>query len=152
MLQDLLTVKRRREDDAIAAVREATRTLERRRAERQAKEQELLEYNVWQETEKVRLYEQVHGKAVSRSKLEDYRERIGLLRQRQLQLEEEIAAAEREVTVAEGDLQQARQRRVDAHREVVKFEEYQAVLDEEQRLAAERKEEAETEDIVASRH
>ena len=151
MLEDLLTIKRRREDDAAAVVGEARRTVDRQRAACKAGQTALDEYNVWQEAEKVRLYEEVYRKSVTRAKLEGYRERIGLLRQRQLRLEEELDKAERDLQAAEAELQEARRKRLDAHRQVVKFEEYQAVLEAEQKREAERKEEAEAEDIAPLR-
>ena len=151
MLEDLLTIKRRREDDAAAVVGEAQRTVDQRRAACKAGRATLDEYNVWQEAEKLRLYEEVYRKSVTRAKLEGYRERTGLLRQRQLQLEEELDKAERDLQVAEAELQEARRKRLDAHRQVVKFEEYQAVLEAERKREAERKEEAEAEDIVPLR-
>lgn len=151
MLEDLLTIKRRREDDAAAVVGEAQRTVDRQRAACKTRQTELDEYNVWQDAEKARLYEEVHRKSVTRAKLEGYRERIGLLRQRQLGLEEELEKAERDLQAAEAELQEARRKRLEAHRQVVKFEEYQAVLEAEQKREAERKEEAEAEDIVPLR-
>lgn len=151
MLEDLLTIKRRREDDAAAAVGEAQRTVDRRRAACRAGRSALDEYNAWQEAEKVRLYEEVYRKGVTRAKLEGYRERIGLLRQRQLQLEEELDKAERDLQTAEAELREARHRRLDAHRKVVKLEEYQAALEAEQKREAERREEVEAEDVVPFR-
>ena len=96
-------------------------------------------------------YEEVHRKRVTRAKLEGYREQIGLLRQRQLELEEELEKAGRELATAEAELEEARRKRLDAHRQVAKFEEYQAVLEAEREREAERKEEAEAEDIAALR-
>ena len=151
MLDDLLTIKRRREDDAAAVVGDAQRTVERQRVACRATRTALDEYNVWQGAEKVRLYEEVYRKCITRAMLEAYRERIGLLRQRQLRLEEELETAERDLQVAEAELQVARQKRLDAHRQVVKFEEYQAVLAAEQKREAERKEEAEADDVAPLR-
>ena len=152
MLDEILTIKRRREDDATTAVGEAKRTLERRQAACRAKSTELQEYNVWQEAERVRLFEDLENKGVTRIELESYRERIGLLRQRQLQLEEELAEAEQQAAAAQDDLEKARDVRLAAHREVLKFEEYQDVLEQDRLREAEHREETETEDIVTSRH
>ena len=151
MLEDLLTIKRRREDDAAALVGEAQRTVDRRRAACEARRTALDEYNVWQEAERLRLYEEVYRKSVTRAQLEGYRERIGLLTQRRLGMEEELEKAERDLQVAETELQEARRKRLDAHRQVVKFEEYQAELEAEQEREAERKEETEAEDIASLR-
>lgn len=151
MLGDILAIKRRREEQAIAAMGEARRALERLEAARRSMHTELVDYNAWQETEKLRLYEKVHNKDLTRTELERYREQVAVLRRRQLQLEEDLAAATRKAEAAADDLQQARRRRADAHREVVKFEEYQRTVDAEQAQAAERREEADTEDIVSGR-
>ena len=151
MLEELLTIKRRREDDAAALVGEAQRTVDQRRAACRAKRTALDEHDVWQEAEKSRLYEEVHRKSVTRAKLEGYRERIGLLRQRQLELEEALEKAGRELATAEAELEETRRKRLDAHRQVVKFEEYQALLEAEHEREAERKEEAEAEDIAPLR-
>ena len=151
MLEDLLTIKRRREDDASTAVGEAQRTLTARQADRETSQAALDEHNVWQESEKSRLFEEVHRKSVTRAKLEGYREQIGLIRQRQLELEEELEKAGRELATAEAELEEARRKRLDAHRQVAKFEEYQAVLEAEHEREAQHKEEAEAEDIAALR-
>ena len=121
MLEDLLTIKRRREDDAAAVVGEARRAVERQREACKTRRTALDEYNVWQEAEKLRLYEEVYRKSVTRAKLEGYRERTGLLRQRQLRLEEELDKAERDLQAAEAELQEAKRkapRRPQAGREV----------------------------------
>ncbi|MDE0365554.1 MAG: YscO family type III secretion system apparatus protein [Gammaproteobacteria bacterium] len=152
MLDEILTIKRRREDDAAAAVGEAQRTLERREAERQDKSRELREYDAWQAAERVRLFEDVRNRGVARADLERYRERVGLLRQRLLHLEEELAAAQEEAAAAESGLQKAREARLAAHREVLKYEEYQGILERERVREAERREEAETEDVITGRH
>lgn len=151
MLEELLTIKRRREDDAATAVGEARRIVAARQAAREAGLAALDEYSVWQEKEKTRLFEEVHRKSVTRAKLEGYREQIGLIRQRQLELEEELEKAGRELATAEAELEEARRKRLDAHRQVVMFEEYQAVLEAEREREAERKEEGEAEDIAALR-
>ena len=151
MLGDLLRIKRRREDDATAAVAEARVTLERRREACRAKERELAEYRTWQVAEKERLYAKVHHRNVTKDVLEKYREQLGMLRQRELQIEEERTQVEREAAEAEGALEQAQQRRIEAHREVVKFEEYQQTLEAERARDAQRKEDEETEDVVSGR-
>ena len=151
MLDDLLRIKRRREDDAVAAVGEARAAFERRREACRAKERELEEYRTWQVAEKERLYAKLHHRNVTKDTLEKYREQLGIIRQRELQIEEERTQAEREAADAEGALEQAQQKRIEAHREVVKFEEYQQTLEAERLRDAQRKEDQETEDVVSGR-
>lgn len=148
MLDDLLTVKRRREDRAMAAVAEAKRSLERQQQLLETKSRELADYQAWRKEEAERLFEAVRHQQVARNRLERYRQDVALLQQRELQLQKELAAQERTVEAAEADLSRARAQRQEAHKEVVKFEEYQKQTSEEQALEAVRKEEAELEDIL----
>ncbi len=151
MLEELLTVKRRREDDAIAALAQARQALERQQSLMEAKRRELEEYKVWRQQEAERLFEAVRKQEVSRAKLERYRQEVALLQQREVQLGEELIAAEREVDAAKSNVATAERQRMDAHRDVVKFEEYQKQLLEEEAAEASRREEAELEDVTAVR-
>lgn len=151
MLDDLLRIKRRREDDATVAVAQARAALERRREACRDKERELEDYRAWQVAEKERLYAKVHHRNVTKDILEKYREQLGVLRQRELQIEEERTQAEHEAVDAQGALEQAQQARIEAHREVVKFEEYQQTLEAERLRDAQRKEDEETEDVMSGR-
>lgn len=151
MLDDLLRIKRRREDDAVVAVAQARAALERRREACREKQRELEEYRAWQVAEKERLYAKVHHRNVTKDILEKYREQLGMIRQRELQIEEERTQAERKAADAQGTLERAQQRRIEAHREVVKFEEYQQTLEAERLRDAQRKEDEETEDVVSGR-
>lgn len=151
MLGELLTVKRRREDDAVAAVAEARRALGRERDACQARERELGEFETWQAAERERLDAALFHKHVTRDRLDEHRERIAALRQRHLELEEQLERARKAAADAEEALEQARRKRLDAHREVVKFEEYERRLEEERRRATERREEEEAEDVLSGR-
>ena len=151
MLDDLLMVKRRREDDAVAAVGEAKRALEHQQSLHDAKRCELQDFKAWRKEEAERLFDKVKRQPVSRATLERYRQDAALLQQRQLQLQEELSAAEREVKAAEANLDRAKERRALAHKEVVKFEEYQQLQLEEEAVESARREESELEDVVASR-
>ena len=149
MLDELLSIRRRREDDALARVGEAQRELDNQQTAYQAKQRELNDYEVRRQDEMVRLYQTVHQQNVNRIKLESYRQQIGLLRSRKLQLEDELARANQSVGAAHESLAQARRKRNDMHRAVVKFETYQSHLAEMEERGAERREESETEDVVA---
>ena len=151
MLDDLLAVKRRREDDAIAALTQARQALEQQQSRLDAKRRELEDYKVWRREEAERLFEVVRKQQVSRAKLERYRQDVALLQQRELQLQEELAAAERETKAAEAQVEQAERQRAQAHRDVVKFEEYQQQIVAEEAAEASRKEETELEDLTTGR-
>lgn len=151
MYEQLLRIKRRREDSAAAAVAEARRAAQAADDARRDKERELKAFVGWHVNEKERLFREVGGRNVTRKDLDRYREDIGVLRQRQIQLEEELAAAERAVSEAEAAVESARQRRIAANREVVKFEEYGSMLAAEEARAAQRREDSEADDIAARR-
>ncbi|MCZ0944083.1 MAG: YscO family type III secretion system apparatus protein [Gammaproteobacteria bacterium] len=151
MLEELLTVKRRREDDAIAALAQARRALEQQQSLLEAKRRELEEYKAWRREEAERLFEAVRKQEVSRAKLERYRQEVALLQQREAQLGEELIAAERDVEAAKSNVAQAERQRMDAHKAVVKFEEYQKQVFEDEATEASRREEAELEDVTTGR-
>lgn len=151
MLDDLLTIKRRREDTAIAALGAARRELEDRRAAAARAWQDVADHKRSAAAEKERLYDEMQGQAVTRGTLGEYRERVGLLRQRQLALEEDAAAADRAVAAAADEVERARLDRTAANAEVVKFEEYLAAQSREESVRAERKADDEADDAASGR-
>lgn len=151
MLTRLLSIKRQRERDAIARLGEAQHEYNRLHAACQAKEQQLMDYADWRKQEEARLYEAVHRQKLSPTKLESYRRQIGFLRSRELKLEDELADARHAFEVAGQNLEESRRRGLDARREVIRFEEYVSRLAETEKLHAERGEETETEETVATR-
>ncbi|MCY3622480.1 MAG: YscO family type III secretion system apparatus protein [Gammaproteobacteria bacterium] len=151
MLDELLRIKRRREDSAAAALAEAKEAAERAEDAREAKQRDLADYAGWQAAEKERLYAKLHGRNVTRDALAKYREAVGALRQRHLQLEEELAEAVQAENRAAASLAEARQRRLEANREVAKFEDYGQTLAAEERRAAQAREDEEAEDAVSGR-
>lgn len=151
MLDELLKIKYLREDDAIKELAGAQKALEDKTTALAAKQRELSEYKTWRVSEENRLYEEIHKKHVVRDKVEELREQIGLLRQKDLLLEQEIAEAQQAVTEAEAALAAAEQKRLDAHKEVVKYEEYNQLVLEEERQELERREEVEMEDFLSGK-
>ena len=150
MLDRLLTIKRQREGDAVARLGEMQREYDRRRADRGAKERKLTDYGAWRQQEESQLYKAVHRQKLSRSALEGYRQRIGVMRSRELQLEDELASARHALEAADAELVKARRKRIDARREVVRFEEYLGHLTQMEKLGRERGEETETEEVVSA--
>lgn len=151
MLDELLRIKRRREDSAAAALAEAKDAAERAEAVRAAKERDLVDYARWQAAEKERLYAELHGRNVTRDALGKYREAVGALRRRHLQLEDELGAAVEAASAAAACLAEARQRRLVANREVTKFEDYGEALAAEEQRAAQAREDEEAEDAMSGR-
>ncbi|MXY55910.1 MAG: hypothetical protein F4029_00410 [Gammaproteobacteria bacterium] len=151
MLDELMRIKRRREDSAATALAEAKDAAQRAEAAREAKQRDLAEYARWQATEKERLYAELHGRNVSRDVLAKYREAVGALRQRHLQLDEELVDAVEAANRAAANLAEARQRRLEANREVTKFEDYGQTLAADEQRAAQAREDEEAEDAMSGR-
>ena len=151
MLHRLLTIKHQREGAATSRLVEAQRKCDRRRLDRQAKERNLSDYGAWRQQEEARLYKAVHHQELSRFRLESYRQRIAVMRSRELQLENDLAGSRHAVQVAEAELAEARQIRIDARREVVRFKEYLSHLSQVEKLSAERGEEAEADETISAR-
>lgn len=147
MFGELIKVKRLREDKAIAALNEAQTLLEQRIADAEAKRQEQADYSLWRTKRKQELYKDIEGKSVALKELEQMREQIASHRARDLQLQEEVAAAGREREAAEQALETARQVRLSAYREVAKYEQYSQTLADEEQRERERREEVEVEDM-----
>ena len=150
MFDELLRIKRRREDNAVAAVAEAKRAAESAAAAKREQERKLEDFDSWAAAERGRLDDKILGRAVTRSALDRYREDIGVLRERRLRLEEALAAAEAAAKDARAAVEVARQRRIEANREVVKFEEYGKALAAEERRAEQIREDTEAEEVASA--
>lgn len=150
MLDELLSIRRRREDDAKTSLNEAQHELHRQQAALQAKERELTGFAAWRGDEQVRLYQVVHQRNLSRRKLDEYRQQIARLRSRELHLEDDFANTKQAVEEAHRNLAHARQKHISAHRNVLKLEAYQQHLTALEERKAQRREETEMEDIIAA--
>ena len=151
MLDELIKVKRLREDKAIAALNEAQTLLEQRIADEEAKRQEQADYSLWRARRKQELYQDIEGKSVSLTALEQMREQIASHRDMDLQLQEDLVESVREREIAGQALETARQVRLSAYREVAKYEQYNQTLANEEQREQERREEVEVEDTNTGR-
>ena len=152
MLDDLLKIKRLREDDAISVLAKAQAFLGEQIGARDKKCREEVDYKVWRTGEENRLYDEICGKNVALSDLEKLREQIGLLRQRELALHEERLSAEESVEQARSALEEAKRQRIQAHKEVIKYEEYNQIVVEGEKHEAEAREEGELEDFASGKY
>ena len=151
MLADLLNIKRLHEDDAVAALAEARASLDQKTTAHQLKQREQADYETWRIAEEERLYQRIQGKNITLSKLEVMREKIASLRSKDLQLQEEVVQAAQDVECARKALAEAAQRRIEAHKDVVKYEEYQQILLDAEQHERERQEEVESEDLLSGK-
>ena len=147
MLDKLLSVKRLREDEAEKKWIKAKENLKEKIAERAAKKQEYETYKTWRKKKEKHLYEEIIGQDIARKKLDATREQIGLLRQKQVALQQEwidlgvvVEEARKAVEVSKDDYTKATKK-------VLKYEELDSIVQEEQNSENERKQEVESEDL-----
>ena len=147
LLDNLVNIKRMREDAAIKEMQEKQLQLDQSREALKAKVIEHDKYHEWRETESQRLYAEVLEQDVQVSRLHTLRNLIQSFKERELQLKDEIAAAEAAVEEAAQQLVTARHARMEAYKVVQKFEEYRKIIRTTETKEAERREELETEEF-----
>lgn len=146
-LNDLLHVKRIREDEAIKAMKERQLKLEQCRKIVDAKIVEHDDYAEWRKGEEKRLYREILNKAVHAYNLNIMRDQITSFQEKQQQLKEEIEKARTAVNEATKHLAEARQTRMEAYRTVKKYEEYRNIMQTLEDRKEERREELEAEEF-----
>ena len=147
ILDELLRVKRIREDEAIKIMKEKQLQLEQCQKLLETKHSEHDEYVVWRKEEEKRLYQEVLNQDVHAYNLNIMRDQITSFKDKQQQLKEEIEKAEAAVTEATKDLAEARQARMEAYKTVQKYEEYKDIIQTVENKEAERREELEAEEF-----
>lgn len=152
MLEDLLRVKRLREDNAMAAVRAAKRELARCEEARDEQQRAADDFRARRPAMEDALYDDLTQRLAELKDVHDVRDQVGALRAREAQLYEEVRRLEGEVDKARDAVAQAERERLLAHKAVEKFEEFQAVLLAEAQAEAERKEEVDLEDALTGRY
>jgi type III secretion protein O len=121
------------------ALEEAAREVERRR-------REATDYHAWRLGEESRLYGDIEGKLVRLADLEDLKAEIGLLRSRELSLQQAIEAAEALRARAGETVKAATHALEQATRARQKFEELAQMVEAEAQLLRDRAEEIELEE------
>ena len=147
LLDELLRVKRIREDEAIKVMKEKQLELEQCQKALEAKIIKHREYVAWRKTEEQRLYAEVMNKTVRAYNLNTMRDQITSFLEKQQQLKEQIEQAEATVAEATKHLAEARLARMDAYKTVQKYEEYKSILRTIEDRELERREELEAEEF-----
>lgn len=150
MLEQLLKIRRQRENDAKARLITAQAELHRETLAYQSKDRELNEFGAWCKEEKTRLYRTVHQQKLTSRKLGEYQQQLARLRSRELRLEDDLANAKLAVDKAQRKLEERRGRHVDTHRDLLKLEAYRDQVAELDQRKAECREENEMDDIIAA--
>jgi|GEM_PF-1935944 len=162
MLHDLLKVKNIREESAEREVKRcqhelelAQQELKRREQEVERRKQELQDYIRWRSQEEQRLYDNIMNTNVQQHDLDRLKQKVALMRDKDVALEQAITEAEQQVTAAQQQVRQAeqvletaRQAHYKAKQAVEKFEEFCKVQDEEAAKEASRLEDLEMEEFT----
>ncbi len=146
-LQDLLRVRNIREDNA-------ANELARRRTEVEAAEkiveqrkQELKEYTEWRIRREEELYQEIIEKKVQLKELDDLKQSIGLLREKEFVYEDRIREAERLLREAQEALEQAHEEYRAAVKNRQKIDEHKSIWAQEEAKIDEANQEKELEDF-----
>lgn len=162
MLRDLLKVKNIREESAEREVKRckhelelAEQELERREQEVERRKQELQDYILWRSQEEQRLYDNIMNTNVQQHDLDQLKQKVALMRDKDVTLEQAITEAQQQVVAAQQQVDQAkqvletaRQAHYKAKQAVEKFEEFCKVQDEEAAKEVSRLEDLEMEEFT----
>jgi type III secretion protein O len=150
MYEELLRIKRFREESAAHALTRQQRLLEERSATLQKARDEVASFHQYRIAKEQQLFENIKGQAVLLRAIDTMKQQVALLREQEATLESEILVAQKRLEEAKQALGQARSRHLEAVREHEKFEQFIEV----QRAAQEReramKEETELEESAGA--
>ena len=150
MFDDLLRIKKFREDAAKRAVTVAeARLAERLKAVRDA-EEALSDHHAFRIDEERRLFNEMKGEEVHLSDLENMKQAVGLLRNDELHLREKIDEERQTVPPSQKALAEAKEAHSHAMTATEKFRQFVAMQRAEEAKEAAFKEDAEAEEVVES--
>ena len=147
LLDELLQVKRIRENEAIKVMKEKELQLDQCRKILEDKIMKHEKYTVWRKAEERRLYEEILHKTVRAYNLNTMRDQITSFKEKHQQLQEEIEKAEAAVTEAAEHLAAARLARMNAYKTVQKYKEYKDIIQTIEDKEAEKRTELEAEEF-----
>lgn len=148
MLHELLKIKNIREQSAETEVRKCKNRVEVAKEEVKKKQQEFEEYVDWRGKEEQRLYDNIINAEIRQNDLGNLKQKIALLREKDITLEQAVADAKKQAEQEEQALEQAREEHAKAMQAVQKFEEFTKVQDAEAKKEAERIEDLEMEEFT----
>lgn len=148
VLQDLLNIRNMREDDAAQAVTVAKYKVEEAARNIETKIKEKEEYVAWRLNREIELYDGIKGKQVKLKDLDELKERVFMLRQRDLAFEKAIDDARRAKADAEQAVEAAIQKHKASIKERQKIEEHKKIWLDEKLAEENDKQEKEAEDFT----
>jgi len=147
-LQDLIRVRQHREEQASQAVTVARRRWQEASELVARKQRELADYGAWRVTEETRLLDSLLERPLRMGEITDVRQMIGLLRDREFALTDELRQAESAETKAKAALEEARQKHTKAVRDLEKLTEHRQLWLQERAREQEAAEDLELEDFT----
>lgn len=148
----LLTVKNARADTALRTLRAARSETEHAIRQRDTKQQELQEYRVWRPKREHQLYDDIQNTEVSLDDLELLKHKVVKLRERELELVDELASLEKTCEAAKQAEQEAQIVFADSQREVEKVEELLSEWQDDENKRLEHRAEQELEEYSRPRN
>ena len=148
MLHELLRIKNIRVQAAETEVRKCQNRVEAARQEVKNKQKEFEEYVEWRVQEEKQLYDNIINMEIHQNDLDHLKQKIALLREKDVSLEQAVAEAKKKAEVEEQALAEAHEKHAKAMQAVHKFEEFTKVQDEEAKKEAERLEDLELEEFT----
>jgi hypothetical protein len=149
VVDEILNVKLFREDLAQTEVRRRRYALDEAARRVEERKREVLEYRAWRVTRESELYDTIENQLVHVRDLEDLKASIAFLRDQERVIEQKVLEAEKGRGEARAALDKAIEAQAQAVRQREKFEELMEVWRELEQFEADRKEEAEVEDLYA---
>ena len=148
MLHELLKIKNIREQAAETEVRKCKNKVEVAKQEVINKQKEFEEYVEWRGQEEKRLYDNIMNMEIHQNDLDQLKQKVAMLREKDITLEQAVVEAKKQVEVEEQALVEAREAHAKAMQAVQKFEEFTKVQDDEAKKEAERLEDLEMEEFT----
>jgi len=150
MYNDLLRIKAFREQTAANEVTRHKRLVKEQTQALQAARDEAARFQDYRIEQEKKLFEEIKGRTVVLRDLENMKQHVALLREKEALLDTKILDVEKQLTQAEQALEQARKHHMETVREHEKFKQFIEVQWEAERREQESREEQEVEEVAAA--
>ncbi len=148
-LAELLHIRELREQAAASNVRKARLAMEQAQQELQQARKDLEEYVAWRLQREAEMYEEITGAMLSVRELENFKEAIARLRDKERDHRLHIRKYEENVQQAVEFLEQCRSEHIETVKNRRKLDEHEAIWRKEAALRAQALEERELEEVAA---
>ena len=151
-LQDLLRVRKFREDAAAQELTKAREKVKQAKVLVAQRETELTDYVKWRIAEEKRRYDEILKQSVQVKDLDSLKQEVQLLREKEFVYQDRIREAKDELKQAEKALEEATARYRQADKDVQKIEEHHEMWAQDMAKKDEMREEKELEDFRVRAH